>query len=728
MNWIKHTTALWAIGLMISSLYAAREPAQSRENSEAANQAYRIQSLLRNAESLLKENQNERAEKLLESIPRLYPSNVARFEAHLMLGRFYQESRNTEKALKQFQAVTSSEAPEELAEAYYRIGICHFEVAAYNQAFSTLRKVTNEYPGSVYANESYYYIGLCHFQLKRWSQAVEALKKVGTSLNTEKQEVRLAESGQRLFIRLDDQDLIVNAREGGKQITLQVDSNQGDKETVTLEQLGQSGINYVGSVKTGTGVSTPGNHILEVRAGTEVSIHYIDDHTHSGERNVTRVAKVQMVSSAVIGFTDGAFRDYSEGIFVEQPFFIQIKDFDRDISDQPDTLTATVVVQYIEEEKDDEKSGVDLSSEVERIRTRSSTTVTLTETGPHTGIFVGGDQVMEQTEATQQTEMETRGILTARTGDQIVLEYTDNQHIQGDEPRDLRYTAKILTGNIQDVRIEHREVENDDLRARKNLIESKIFLKLGQVFKEVGLQKKAEEKADQGLDLAENVIRIGFKAGIDRKLVEEAFNSKWELLLVKNDLRGAISVCNQLIRLFPNSSLADHALMRIGMLRMEEDPREATQIFQSILRLPQSELKAEAQFRLAEIAEVSALKAFGRAQDRQPNMSAALKAYKTCADNYPDSPYAADSLEKISSYYIQVKDYARAIEMMEQVFQDYPDASFLDSMLFKWTVAAYRLGDFASAKEKVDRLLFNYPNSDYAEKAKKIQAIVVKKL
>ncbi len=45
------------------------------------------------------------------------------------------------------------------------------------------------------------------------------------------------------------------------------------------------------------------------------------------------------------------------------------------------------------------------------------------------------------------------------------------------------------------VEVEERVVESIELKARKNLIESKIYLKLGSIFKEVGLQKQATEKA-----------------------------------------------------------------------------------------------------------------------------------------------------------------------------------------------------------------------------------------
>ena len=35
-----------------------------------------------------------------------------------------------------------------------------------------------EYPNTIWANQAYYYIGMCHFQRRSWSNAIEALNLV----------------------------------------------------------------------------------------------------------------------------------------------------------------------------------------------------------------------------------------------------------------------------------------------------------------------------------------------------------------------------------------------------------------------------------------------------------------------------------------------------------------------------------------------------------------------
>jgi TolA-binding protein len=278
------------------------------------------------------------------------------------------------------------------------------------------------------------------------------------------------------------------------------------------------------------------------------------------------------------------------------------------------------------------------------------------------------------------------------------------------------------------VKVEHRVVDSLDLKARKNLIEARIYLKLGGIFKEVGLVQKANEKANEGLDRVNDVINTSVRSSLDRSLVEEAFSVKWDLLLVQDKLADAINVCQSLMQLFPDSSLVDKALLKIGQAKMEsEHPGDAIGIFNGVVRLPKSELKAEAQYDIGQVEEMLAMREAERTQS-QPVLSQAMQSYKKCAESYPNSPFAGESLDKIANYYISTKDYARAVELMEQVFQDYPDASFLDKMLLKWVIASYRMGNYPVAKQKAEQLLSEYPNSKSAEKARAFLEVINKKL
>ena len=716
------SASLCLCGSIVLGQAAAPAPNPAAEDAKVE---YKANDMINKGLELLEAKQTERGVKLVASVPQMFPKSKARFKAYLALGKHYVNSRNYEVAIKQFEYLNDSDEGDHQAEGLYQTGICFYNLNSFDKAFMAFRRVTNEFPWSVYANESYYYIGQCHFKLGRWAKAVEALEMVGTSVDPEAREV-FAESGQRLYVKVYDKDLQV-LRGSTEKYTVQLASKTGDKEQITIEPLGRSGEYYIGSVPTAPGEVKAGDRTLQTFGPDTLSIAYLDQNTESGKRNQRRLGQIQMVSTAVVGFTDGAYREYTKGVFGDTEAFLRVKDLDHDTTGKRDTLSVRVRSEYVmKKEESLEKTGVNLDEAVDEVVTRDTVQVTLTETGPHTGIFVGTTVPKVASDAAQVVANDPA--LSAMKGDDVVVEYADDVHIGGREPRAVVSKAKLLLGQIQDVKVEHRVVDSLDLKAKKNLIEAKIYLKLGQIFKEVGLLSKANEKANEGLERAEEVISTSLRASLDRALVEEAFSVKWDLLLVQDKLSEAINVCRSLTELFPDSSLVDRALLKIGQAKAEsENPGEAIGIFSAVTQLPKSPLKAEAQFFIGDVLEKMATRD-AEIHNRPPALSGAMQAYKTCAETYPNSPFAGEALDRIANYYINTKDYARAVELMERVTQDYPDAGFLDKMLLKWVIAAYRMNNYQLARDKAEQLLSEYPNSKSAEKAKGFLDVINKKL
>jgi TolA-binding protein len=226
----------------------------------------------------------------------------------------------------------------------------------------------------------------------------------------------------------------------------------------------------------------------------------------------------------------------------------------------------------------------------------------------------------------------------------------------------------------------------------------------------MGLVKGAREKVEEGLGRVEPIIRRS--GDIPRSLTEEAFRTKWDLHIVADDFDAAIRTCELFNRLYPESPFVDVALLQIGRIKEEKKlPQEAIAVYRRVLALPVSQVKAEAQYRIAQATEKL---------DTANAAEQAIMEYKACAERYPDSPFAGEALGKLVDYHIEKKDNAAANDLLEQVFKDYPDAQFLDAMLLKWVLVAYRGGDPQKAYDKCTQLLFEYPESPYAERAKAI--------
>jgi TolA-binding protein len=522
-------------------------------------------------------------------------------------------------------------------------------------------------------------------------------------------------------VKIHDTDLPV-LEKLGEEVKVKVTSASGDSEMVSLVPLPGDENASIGSIATALGQAKPGDDVLQVIGGDTLRTAYVDNNTLEGKKDVARTRDVKVVSSASLLFTRGDYESQAVAAFLGQPVFVLLSDADLDVSPKADAATVRVLSRFKEEADEDggSSTGVDiekiLRSEEDQWRTRDEITVTLAElkaaaaTGDvvHTGRFGGQFSLVPFVE--DQPVDRGDAALTAAVGDEIVATFTDELHVGGTAPRTITAVTTVASEIDSKPRAVQYEVGDPVVAAKKSLVESAAFLELGRIFKAMGLMKGAVEKVGDGLTRIDPIIRQS--GAIPASLTEEAFRTKWELHIVADDFNAAIQTCELFSRLYPESPFVDRALMQIGQIKEERKlPDEAIRVYQRILALPASQIKPEAQYRIAQATEK--LQTPAAAEQ-------AIVQYKLCAERYPESPFAGESLGKLVDYHIEKKDNTAANDLLEQIFQDYPDAQFLDAMLLKWVMVAYRTGDFQKAYDKCNQLLFEYPSSAYAEKARAI--------
>jgi outer membrane protein assembly factor BamD (BamD/ComL family) len=316
--------------------------------------------------------------------------------------------------------------------------------------------------------------------------------------------------------------------------------------------------------------------------------------------------------------------------------------------------------------------------------------------------------------------------LTAERGDQIVVSFLDERHINGTSPRQVTRAITVVGEIDASPRVTQNVVPDVVLKAKKNIVEATAYLELARIFRSMGLLDDAAEKAREGLDRVDEIVMTPAAVPDDQR--QEAFRLRWELYLVQDDFAQAVATCRLFNQLYPDSPFVDQALLGIARTKLEQDEfGGARAIYEQILKLENSQVKAQAQYQLALTVELEAearakAEAARRGQDAPKNVisESAIKAYRQCAQKYPDSEYAGLALAKVIDYYIANKDYIRAEDLLNQVFQDYPDAEFLDAMLARWVKVAINMGNLQKAYDKASDLLFQYPQSKYAAQAKEL--------
>ena len=710
-----------------------------------------------------------KAVEIWQSVIERYPRSRVRFEAHMLLGRhFLDRERAYDQARTHFEAAASDENHDQdmRAEAMLNIGVCYYFAHSYGKCFEVLRDVIAEFPVSPKVNQAYYYIGLAHFQLNHYRRAIDALEKVGTTLSSADGGVEKLEAGKRLFVKIEDADLAVLGPDDSIEVQCTVSS--GDVESVRCTPLGRNARIVLGSIPTRLGKPDPGNGQLEISGHDEVTVTYLDRHTASQESEQKVLAQVAVVGSAEVEITDGAFAEPLQGVVLDKGVNVQISDADHDRSDDADRLQATVAVyrsktdQELEAEALSASTGgselVELVEEgsldeslldesladgeeqkVARYKLVDSVEISLLEAKSKSPISAAAadDGPEEEPAATEQPlddcvhsgvfravvtlekseePVAADQVLQALPGDVVRVLYLDRRH-RGEGEREVRYEARCLEGNIGGVRITRAVIADEELRLQTELKTAGALTNIGNRYKEFGLKEKADEKYEQALTVCAEILKEARK--LRGRVLEQTYVQLWQIYFEMDSLSQAAAICRRLQIEFPQSGFIDQALLQLAeVARKQADYNRAIGIYSRLVAMQTSQLRGEAQFGIAACYEQRALESEGPAAAQLRDR--AFEEYSKVFEHFPDSGQVGEAVAKMAEHYYQQKDYSRAIDTFETVLSNHPDAKFMDVILFNYGRCLYRMGRKAEARRRFIQLLADFPESSMAADAKKI--------
>ncbi len=775
--------ALLASFIVITSGAWAQERGSLMEDRAARK-------LLEAGDTRIEADETEKALEIWRSVIERYPRSKVRYDAHMRLGDYLLEKKRAfDEARGHFEAASAETNvdEEQRAEATLKTGICFYEGRFYGQCFKILRSVIEDFSTSAHVNEAYYYIGLGHFKLGHYSRAIEALEKVGTALSEEDKQIEKVEAGQRLFVKIDDQDLAI--LEPGETVTVVCRAKSGDEEQVICHPIGRQVRVVLGSIPTALGRPIPGNHQLEIKGGDEVEVIYVDSHTADRKFDQARLFTVKVVGSAIVQITDGSFADSLAGVVIGKQANLQIFDADKDVSDNPDKLDA---VAEVWREKSTEELDAELAElaangglpdgnapesdkpKIERYKKIDQTRVQLTEIkqdpppaaeenasdptdtqdeviaeappvsppdpAPEDPASAGEFAAEVQESAAEDPTFHSgafRGTVVIEAAEQPKRNDAILQAQPGDlvrlrykddvnltrTARDLVTQATCIEGNLGNVRVTKTSIDDSELRTRTQLRTAEALTNIGNHYQEFGLQDKADLKYEEALQVAEEILEEARNLG--GSILEQAYVQLWRTYFAMGDFRLAVAMSQRLMREFPESSFVDEAMLQqANAFRGQGRLSEAINLFSSVLRLNESPLKGEAQFGIAETYEDMAADA--SAQQATQLYERAFVEYQKVYEQFPESGRVGDAVAKMANFYYQKEDYARAIDVFENVLADYPDANFLDIIMFNYGRCLYRLSQRKEARTMFDQLINDFPESDVASEAKRISDALVK--
>ena len=754
MNPNRHLFAALYLCLMSPALLAQEEGESGRPRAAQAEDR-QARHLYDKALELMDYKQYERGIAMLNTIVRDNPGSMIAYKSHLAMGKHHLDQRNNKDALGHFMLLTRVLAPapgeklvEEQAELYheslFQAGFAHYQGGQYASCFPLFRRLTEVAGRTKWANMAYFYIGMSHYQLKNWSKAIDSLSLVGTEVDadgtSESDELGRIEIGQRFYSKIEDADIPI-MRKLDIPVQAEIRVSSGDIELITGVPVPGKPNEMLASAPTALGAPIPNDGVVQMIGGDTLEVVYTDDSTSDGEKGIKRTGKVRAVSTGTVGFYLGDNSTPSYIAYPGQPQIVILRDADLDKSSQAESAILTIVSRYKVEaseanESDDLLDIFSLGGEDEDVwKERDRITLKLTENGEgpniRTGEFIGKINLVPVVAGVEANNADQ--LLTCDELDELYVTYKDEVHLYGDEARETEATVKVSGSVNSGVTADQHVVFEKLLKARKGSVEAEALVGLGSIYKEMGLDQRANGRANEALDKI-NPIIIN-RNDLPGELVEQAFKLKWESELLKDDFDSATATCLAFNRLYPESVLADQALMTLGRgLTDKGQYTQAVEVYQKVLALENPISAAEAQFRIGVALEEKAVReteesdehnskwgiaGLSKATAMQNRMSPAINAYRKTFQTYPESSFAADALGRVIRHYVETDNFAQAANLLESVFADYPDAEFLDEMLLLWANVAFRMGDNNTAKAKLQQLIFDYPTSEHVAEARK---------
>ncbi|HSI34640.1 MAG: tetratricopeptide repeat protein [Phycisphaerae bacterium] len=297
-----------------------------------------------------------------------------------------------------------SDEPVVRAMALFSLGRAYVQLKQTDQAVASFRRLWNQYGETPYVKRAVFLVGGIYLDRGDFMEArklFEACAVIGAPMQSRVQ------GGDELVIKVSDANYFARTRSHRMNVTVWAPS--GDKEVVALEKNPVSDVLYTGRVATALSAAAPAPNdaTLQVRGSDVIEMAYegqvapprkvlvVDD----GRINIDATPlpdpgprKPASASAAAVGGarTKGggggdrggaapakpviaAARQDGGAVNPGSPVYVQVTDADLDTTDGPDTVKAQVLAQGA-------RGGSGAGEPV---------SITLTETGPHTGVFAG---------------------------------------------------------------------------------------------------------------------------------------------------------------------------------------------------------------------------------------------------------------------------------------------------------------------------------------------------
>lgn len=317
-----------------------------------------------------------------------YPDTQQALDAEFGVGETFMEQKVFDQAERVFEKLSQHADTRTMVRADFLRGVLAFRRGDSEEARDIFRAVLERVPDVELANQTLFNLAEVYRVEERYIDQLNLLRTVGRLGQRSK---RRHAPGTALSIVVHDSDLGISRGHNKIPVVVTTDPG-GDREEVFLSSAGAGKGLFRFDLETQLGVAKPGDGALQVLGGDIVRCDYPDQFKAEFRNVPLSDVEISMAANAEFDVASSRIEDQEEQSFSDRlrresnddessdarvsqirpddqikpgnPIYVRIRDADRDISDNPDTVVVKV--------------ATDSGDEVQ---------LTARETGAHSGVF-----------------------------------------------------------------------------------------------------------------------------------------------------------------------------------------------------------------------------------------------------------------------------------------------------------------------------------------------------
>jgi len=365
-----------------------------------------------------------------------------------------------------------------------------------------------------------------------------------------------------------------------------------------------------------------------------------------------------------------------------------------------------------------------------KTRKKDTETLTLTETGAHTGIFQAKIPLERGEPKADSGKVETNAGLAegsvTQLDDLITISYIDDKHLSVLEPpsRTVKQSVSIYEAtNAKMTPVEH-DIPRADLEIKALLYKGRSLTQIAATYRDLGQPALGTITFRKAVEQFQSIIQK-YRTAPE---VEDALYGLFEIYVEQGYYDYAIGIVNQITRQFPQSTRASEALFQLADIHVKrEEYDRALAIYSNLANSAKGTPLAEkAQYAICTtyMAMFTPKASMGadRAVVTREQVTASLDTF---ARNYPGSEQAPEALWQLVRFRYDGEDYRGTVDVARRMVALYSDSVMAGRVLLMMGQAQYKLRDIEGAKVTFANIIANY--GDQADPAAKILAELEKK-